>query len=81
MINIIIQVKKEATEALILFLNELKTGLNMPVTTDARIIIEINGHISQPSRMKEMINSAKKNLKIMSRFAIFSIVYKVLPLP
>ncbi len=81
MINIIIQVKREATEVLILFLNELKIGLNMPVTTDARIIIEIKGHISQPSRMKETINSAKKNLKIMSRFAIFSIVYKVLPLP
>ena len=81
MINIIVQVKREAAETLILFLNELKTGLNMPVTTVARIIIEIKGHISQPSMMNETINRAKKNLKIMSLVAIFFIVYKVLPLP
>lgn len=67
--NIKMQVKNEAKGGVILFftLIKLKTGLKMPVITEARIIIDINGHISHASIAIERIKRDRKNQKMIFR--------------
>ncbi|MEA3428408.1 MAG: hypothetical protein U9Q84_04160 [Thermodesulfobacteriota bacterium] len=62
-------VKNEAKKGGILFFTfiKLKTGLKMPVITKARIIIDINGHISHASIVIESIKRARKNQKMIFR--------------
>jgi hypothetical protein len=61
------QVKSDAKRELIFRFKKLYTGLKMPVTTAARIITDIKGHISQPNKKAEIIKRAKKNHNIMLR--------------
>ena len=43
------------------------TGLNIPLITAAKTIMDKNGHRSQPNKKQEIRNRAKKNHKIISR--------------
>ena len=74
--NIKMQVKNEAKGGVILFftLIKLKTGLKMPVITEARIIIDINGHISHASIAIERIKRDRKNQKMIFRELLSRII-------
>jgi len=67
--NIRRQVKNEAKGGFILSFTfiKLKTGLKMPVITEARIIIDINGHISHVNIAIERIKRVRKNQKMIFR--------------
>jgi hypothetical protein len=67
--NIRVQVKKDAKGLFILsfIFIKLKTGRKRPENTNARIIMDINGHISHVFITVEIIKSVKKNQKIIFR--------------
>jgi len=65
-IKTIQQVKKDAQDALIFLFKKAYIGLKMPVKTAARIIMEMKGHRSRPSKKMDIRKSAKKNHRILS---------------
>jgi hypothetical protein len=73
-IKTIRQVSTEANAGRSFFLKNENVGLKIPDTTMARIIIDINGHNSHPSRKIDTRNNARKNHKIISRDDLFSMM-------